>query len=64
MEGGLRGEVKADVGVLCIGDKNAMGIFIWATDSDINFKVKGVPIVELSSANVSVMDAVDIGQTS
>ena len=41
-----------------------MGIFIWATDSDINFKVKGGTIVELSSANVSVMDAVDIGQTS
>ena len=41
-----------------------MGIFIWATDSDINSKVKVVPIVELSSANVSVMDAVDIGQTS
>ncbi|KAK0510754.1 hypothetical protein JMJ35_007186 [Cladonia borealis] len=51
-------------GWCAIGDKNAMGIFIWATDSDINFKVKGGTIVELSSANVSVMDAVDIGQTS
>ena len=48
----------------CLGDKNAMGVFIWATDSDINSRVKAVPIVELASANVSVGDAVDIGQTS
>ena len=46
------------------GDKNAMGVFIWATNSDINHRVKGVPIVELPGANFSVVDAADILQTS
>ena len=37
-----------------------MGVFIWATNSDINSRVKGWPIVELPSANFSVIDAADI----
>ena len=41
-----------------------MGVFIWATNSDINSRVKGWPIVELPGANFSVSDAIDIGQTS
>ena len=41
-----------------------MGIFIWATDSNINARVRGVPIVELVNANVSVTDAIDVGETS
>ena len=48
-----------------LGDKNAMGVFIWATDSAINSRVRGVPIVELMNGNVSTVgDAVGVGQTS
>ncbi len=47
-----------------VGDENAMGVFIWATDSNINARVRGVPIVELANANVSVTEAVGIAQTS
>ncbi len=46
------------------GDQNAMGVFFWATDSDINSKFRGVPIVDLPDVNVSVIDAIDGGQTS
>ena len=72
MEGG--GEVMGNVGEAFanerlvwwyLGDKNAMGVFIWATDSVINSRVRGVPIVELVNGNVSTVgDAVDVGQTS
>lgn len=43
-----------------------MGIFIWATNSDINRRVKGVPIVELPGVNFSTVDvdAADIVGTS
>lgn len=52
------------MGWCAVGDNDALGIFIWATDSDINSRFRGLPIVELSNANGSVMDAVDVGQTS
>lgn len=42
-----------------------MGVFIWATNSDINLRVKAWPIVELPGVtNVSVVDAADMVQTS
>ena len=41
-----------------------MGVFFWATDSDVNRKVRGVLAVDLPDANVSVIDAMDVGQTS
>ena len=37
-----------------------MGVFMWATGSDINSRVKGVPIVELPGVGISTVD-VDAG---
>lgn len=50
--------------VVDLGDKNAMGVFIWATNSDIDLRVRGWPIVEMPGANFSAMDTIDMGQTS
>ena len=41
-----------------------MGVFIWATNSDIDLRVRGWPIVEMPGANFSAMDTIDLGQAS